>query len=161
MGIGELTRILAPNYVNEADRVIIADSADIYFEKDLYELYNYPLEGKFIKGVIDPFTPCFNFTFFNKDNYFNRGVLLVNAKLWREMNLYEDIVNIYNGFNYTTILNLPIQDIMNHFFPSITVGNLPARYNFQGFININDKGKSSCSYIYSFNCSEYFEKKNF
>ena len=75
------------------------------------------MEGKFVKGVIDPFTPCFTgISFFNKDNYFNSGVLLIDAKLWREMNLYEDIVNIYNGFNYTKILELPIQDILNHFF---------------------------------------------
>ena len=117
------------------------------------------MEGKFVKGVIDPFTPCFTgISFFNKDNYFNSGVLLIDAKLWREMNLYEDIVNIYNGFNYTKILELPIQDILNHFFPSITVGNLPARYNFQGVINTNDDGMSSCSYIYSFYCSKYFRK---
>ena len=157
IGIGEFARILAPIFAKEADRIIITDSGDIYFKKDLFELYNYPMEGKFVKGVIDPFTPCFTgVSFFNKDNYFNSGVLLIDGKLWREMNLYEDIVNIYNGFNYTKVLELPIQDILNHFFPSITVGNLPVRYNFQGVIDKN--GNGICSYIYSFHCSKYFRK---
>ena len=77
-GIGEYARLLAPNFAKEADRLIITDSADIYFKKDLLELYNYPLEGKFVKGIIDPFTPCFpDFTFF-KVSFNTDSVFFVN-----------------------------------------------------------------------------------
>ena len=160
-GIGEYARLLAPNFAKEADRLIITDSADIYFKKDLLELYNYPLEGKFVKGIVDPYTPCFpDYTFFNKENYFNGGVLLVDAKLWREMDLYEEIVNLYNGFNYTGTLPTPIQDILNNFFPSITVGNLPLRYNLQGYADLNGNNYPPYNDIYERDCSKFFNKKD-
>ena len=75
----------------------MTDSGDLFFEKDLYELYNYPLDDKLIKGVIDPYTKCFEEQpFFKKENYINGGVLLFNSKKWREMGIYQDIVNFYN-----------------------------------------------------------------
>ena len=100
-GVGEYARLLSIYYANETDRIIITDSADLLFKKDLLDLYNYPLEDKLVKGAIDPYTKCFeNFTFFHKENYFNSGVLLVNTKKWREMDLYHDIVKFYKGFKY-------------------------------------------------------------
>ena len=160
-GIGEYARLLAPNFVKEADRLIITDSADIYFEKDLLELYNYPLEGKFVKGIVDPYTPCYpDFTFFTKENYFNGGVLLVDAKLWRKMGLYEDIVNLYKGFHYNGTLPTPIQDILNHFFPSITVGNLPIRYNLQGYANKDGDDYPPYNDIYQRDCSIFYNKRD-
>ena len=67
----------------------------------------------------------------NKENYINGGVLLLNAKKWREMGIYKDIVNFYKAFKFKGRLGLPIQDILNSFLPSLSLGILPLKYNFQ------------------------------
>jgi hypothetical protein len=96
-GMPEFSRFLAPYCANDTDRIIVTDSADLLIEKDLLELYNYPLEDKLVKGVIDPYTNCFpDYQTFHKENYFNGGVLLFNSKRWREMNLYQDIPFLIN-----------------------------------------------------------------
>ena len=87
----------------------------------------------------------------------NGGVLLFNSKKWREMKIYQDIVNFYNSFQYKGRLPTPIQDILNTFFPSLAIGILPLRYNLQGFYDIKvSKAKNSYSLfssIYNLECS--------
>ena len=160
-GVGEYARLLAPYFVNDTDRILITDSADLLIKKDLYELYNYPLEDKLLKGIIDPYTKCFpDYVFFHKENYFNGGVLLFNAKKWREMNLYQDIVNFYNGFKYKGRLPTPIQDILNTFFPSVSLGLLPLKYNFQGYVYLNtEEDEYPYNSLYELECSLYFKRK--
>ena len=157
-GVGEYARLLTPEFINETDRIIVTDSGDLFFEKDLLELYNYPLDNKLIMGIVDPYTKCFkDYFYFKKENYFNGGVLLFNSKKWREMKIYQDIVNFYNAFEYKGRLPTPIQDILNTFFPSLAVGNLPLRYNFQGFYDIKigreENKYSPHSSIYNLECS--------
>ena len=157
-GVGEYARLLTPELINETDRIIVTDSGDLFFEKDLLELYNYPLDNKLIMGIVDPYTKCFkDYFYFKKENYFNGGVLLFNSKKWREMKIYQDIVNFYNAFEYKGRLPTPIQDILNTFFPSLAVGNLPLRYNFQGFYDIKigreENKYSPYSSIYNLECS--------
>ena len=157
-GIGEYARLMAPYFANDTDRLIITDSADIFFVKDLLELYNSPLDDKFLKGIEDPFTPCFpTYIFFQKENYFNGGVLLVDAKKWRDLDLYHDLVTFYKAFKYKDKLPTPIQDILNNFFPSVSVGNLPLRYNFQGYTDAN--GIDNYEMLFKQDCSKYYNKK--
>ena len=159
-GVGEYARLLAPYFVNDTDRIIITDSADLLIKKDLFELYNYPLEDKLVKGVIDPYTKCFpEYYFFHKENYFNGGVLLFNAKRWREMNLYQDIVNFYKGFKYKGRLPTPIQDILNTFFPAASIGLLPLKYNFQGYVYLHGEEEYPYNNIYELECSIFYKKK--
>jgi lipopolysaccharide biosynthesis glycosyltransferase len=157
-GVGEYARLMSPELINDTDRILVTDSGDLFIEKDLYELYNYPLDDKLIKGIVDPYTKCFqDYYFFKKENYFNGGVLLLNSKKWREMGIYQDIVNFYNSFKYKGRLPTPIQDILNTFFPSLAVGTLPLRYNFQGFYDIKasreDNEYSTFSNIFNLECS--------
>ena len=164
-GVGEYARLMTPELINDTDRILVTDSGDLFIEKDLWELYNYPLDDKLIMGVVDPYTKCFpEYEFFKKENYFNGGVLLFNSKRWREMGIYQDIVNFYNSFKYKGRLPTPIQDILNTFFPSLAVGHLPLRYNFQGFYDLNqsieDNKYSSFSSIYSLECSLYCGKED-
>ena len=159
-GVGEYARLMTPELINDTDRILVTDSGDLFIEKDLYELYNYPLDDKLIKGVVDPYTKCFpEYLFFKKENYFNGGVLLFNSKKWREMGIYQDLVKFYNSFNYKGRLPTPIQDILNTFFPSLAVGTLPLRYNFQGYYDINasreDNSFSAFSDIFNLECSLY------
>ena len=131
-GVGEYARLMAPDLV-DADRVIVIDSGDVIAKKDLVEFYNIDLQDKLVWGALDPFAPCFfnDLLLHNKENYINSGVLLFNSKKWREMNIYNDIVNFYKAFNFKGRLGLPIQDILNTFLPYLSVGVLPLRYNFQ------------------------------
>ena len=158
-GMAEFARFLAPYCANDTDRIIVTDSADLFIEKDLLGLYNYPLEDKIVKGAIDPFTKCFDYETFKKDNYFNGGVLLFNSKRWREMNLYQDIVNFYNGFKFKGKLNTPIQDILNTFFPTVSLGLLPLEYNFQGYVNLGEDEGMDYNVIHQLECSMFYEKK--
>ena len=158
-GVGEYARLLAPYFASDADRIIITDSGDLLIKKDLLELYNYPLDDKLVKGIIDPYTNCFpEYFYFRKENYMNGGVLLFNAKKWREMDLYQDIVNFYNGFNYKGRLPTPIQDILNTIFPAVSLGLLPLRYNFQGYVLLKEE-EQFYSMIYDSECSLYFNRK--
>ena len=164
-GEGEYARMMAPELIKDTDRILVFDSGDLFIEKDLYELYNYPLNDKLIKGVIDPYTSCFpDYYFFHKENYFNGGVLLFNSKKWREMGIYKDIVNFYNAFKYKGKLPTPIQDILNTFLPSLAIGTLPLRYNFQGYYDIKSSKEfnqqSTYSVIYNFYCSLYSGRDN-
>ena len=157
-GTAEFSRLLAPYFANETDRILVLDSGDLLIKKDLSELYNYPLRDKIIRGVRDAFTECFpEFPLFHKKNYFNGGVLLFNAKKWRELNLYQDIVKFYKGFKFKGRLPTPIQDILNTFFPAAVLGLLPEKYNFQGFYDPNDDYDFG-SNIYFSECSNYYGK---
>ena len=162
-GVGEYARLMSPDLINDTDRILVTDSGDLFFEKDINELYNYPLDDKLIKGVIDPYTKCFpDYIFFKKENYFNGGVLLFNSKKWREMGIYQDIVNFYNSFKYKGRLPTPIQDILNTFFPSLAVGIMPLRYNFQGFYDLNqsieENNFNTFTNIFNLECSLYSGK---
>ena len=164
-GVGEYARLLTPEIINETDRIIVTDSGDLFIEKDLLELYNYPLDDKLIMGVIDPYTRCFpEYYFFKKEKYFNGGVLLFNSKKWREMGIYKDIVNFYNSFKYKGRLPTPIQDILNTFLPSLAIGYLPFRYNFQGFYDITKSSEenkySIFTDIYNLECSFFCRKED-
>ena len=163
-GVGEYARFLAPYFANETDRIIVTDSADLIFKKDLLELYNFPLEDKLVKGVIDPYTKCFpEYIFYHKEKYFNGGVLLFNAKRWREMNIYQDIVNFYKGFKYRNRMPTPIQDILNAFFPAISVGLLPLKFNMQGVVDSKDDSYFQGTYpennIHELECSIFYKKR--
>ena len=160
-GIGEYARLLAPYFANETDRIIVLDSADLFIKKDLLQLYNYKLEDKLVKGALDPYTKCFpDYQFFHKENYFNGGVLLFNARRWREMDIYHDIVTFYKKFKYKGRMPTPIQDILNTFFPAITVGLLPLKYNMQGIVDLkDDDGNYPDNNIIELKCSRFFKKK--
>ena len=166
-GVGEYARLMSPELINDTDRILVMDSGDLFIERDLLELYNYPLEDKLIKGVVDPYTNCLpDYKFFKKENYFNGGVLLFNSKKWREMGIYQDIVNFYNSFQYHGRLPTPIQDILNTFFPSMATGIMPLRYNFQGFYDTElEEPDIENEYLYmdsisNLECSFYYNKKD-
>ena len=159
-GVGEFARMMAPELIKDTDRILVFDSGDLFIEKDIYELYNYPLDDKLIKGVIDPYTECFpQYYSFRKENYLNGGLILFNSKKWREMGIYQDIVNFYNSFKYKGKLPTPFQDILNTFLPSLSIGTLPLRYNFQGYYDIKSNKdfnqQSYYSLIYNLHCSLY------
>ena len=105
-GVGEYAKLLGPVLVDEKiDRIIALDAGDLLIQKDLLELYNYPLDDYLVRGSIDALAPCFPFwnTFFIKEGYLNAGVYLYNLKKWREMDIYNDIIKFYKYvFKFST-----------------------------------------------------------
>ena len=157
-GVGEYAKMLGPILVNKnIDRIIALDSGDLLVKKDLLELYNYPLDNYLIRGIPDPLAPCIikDNIFFSIKRYLNGGVYLYNLKKWREMDIYNDIIKLYKYFNFKGKLPTPHQDIINGFLPSVAIGLLPFKYNFQEFIDLNKKDNQRGSIIYKSNCSYY------
>ena len=130
-GVGEYCRLITSELVLE-DKVLVLDSGDIIAEKDLTELFNIPLNDKLALAVLDPYVKCFHeYPLFKKENYINGGVVLINAKKWREMGIYKYIIKFYKEFNYKGRLPLPFQDILNTFLPYLSIGIIPLKYNYQ------------------------------
>ena len=161
-GVGEYAKLLGPVLINKnIDRIITLDSGDLLIKKDLLELYNYPLDNYLVRGVPDPLAPCLikNNIFYLKKRYLNGGVYLYNLKKWREMDIYNDIIKFYIHLNFNGKLLTAHQDIVNGFLPSVTIGLLPFKYNFQEFIDLKKKDKQKGSNIYTRKCSYYYGKK--
>ena len=78
---GEYAKIFGAELIDKSiDRVIALDGGDILAQKDLLELYNYPLENYLVRGIEDPYAPCFRNSnpFFKKEAYINGGVVFYN-----------------------------------------------------------------------------------
>jgi len=159
---GEYAKLLGPELIDKnIDRVIALDAGDIFVEKDLLELYNFPLDDYLVRGVEDPYAPCnINFDyFFTKEGYINAGVVFYNLKKWREMNIYQDILKFYKFFDFKGKLTTPHQDILNCFLPSSSIGKLPLKYNHVEYIDLNkNEDQQEEPRIYIEECS-YFHGK--
>ena len=160
-GVGEYAKLLVAELIDEKiDRVINLDAGDLIIEKDLLELYNYPLEDYLVRGVLDPYKKCFEYayTFMHRVNYTNAGVYLYNLKKWREMNTYHDIINFYKGFHFNRKLLMQHQDIINGFLPTASVGLLPMKFNLFEYITTKN-GKDEGGYLFSLSCSAYAKNR--
>ena len=160
-GLGEYARLLSLKIINNTDRLIIIDSADLIIKDDLLELYNYPLDNFIFRGTIDPFTSCVDCFFFHKENFINGGVILFNLKRCKEENLYQKAVKFYYKFKNEGKFCTPYQDIINHFIPAKSMGFLPLRFNMQGYADIKENNNNSnYSLLYHRNCSFFYKKEN-
>ena len=163
-GVGEYAKLLGPVLIDKkVDRLIVLDAGDLLIQKDLLELYNYPLDDYLVRGAFDPLAPCFPDwnIFFLKEGYLNAGVYLYNIKKWREMDIYNDILKFYKYFNFQHKLPTPHQDIINCFLPSVSVGLLPIKYNLQEYIDVNNPNDTQKgSELYISNCSYFYGKKD-
>jgi lipopolysaccharide biosynthesis glycosyltransferase len=162
-GVGEYAKLLGSILIDKKiDRIIALDAGDCLIQKDLLELYNYPLDDYLVRGSIDPLAPCLPDwdIFFLKEGYLNAGVYLYNLKKWREMDIYNDIIKFYKYLNFTNKLKTPHQDIINCFLPSVSIGLLPIKYNLQEYIDFeNPTDEQKGSIFYSLNCSYYYGKQ--
>jgi len=135
-GLGDYTRVLAPEIVNNTNRIIILDSGDIFVNKDLSELYFFDIGDNYFVFSLENIAGGMDYYFiFGRNNFYpNSGVCLVNVRKFREDNLY------YNAF-YASIaysyLPCPYQDIF------LVISNFkfkfwPLNYNCPQFFE-NDK----------------------
>ena len=109
-GVGDYTRVLAPEIVNNTNRIIILDSGDIIVNKDLSELYFFDMEDNYFVFSLEDIAGHFSYLHpFGRNNFYpNTGVCLVNIRKFREDNLYQKAFFASIAYNY---LPCPYQDI--------------------------------------------------
>ena len=91
-GVGEYTRILIPEIVNNTNRIIIMDSADIIAKKDLSQLYYFDIgDNYFVFSLEHLAGRSHKYYVFGRNNFYpNGGVCLINVRKFREDNLYKN-----------------------------------------------------------------------
>lgn len=89
-GIGDYTKFLIPQIVNNTNRVIILDSADIIAKKDLSEVYFFDLGENYFGFALDISAGRYSkfFIFARNKFYANIGITLVNVAQFKKDNLY-------------------------------------------------------------------------
>ena len=132
-GVGDYTRVLIPEIVNNTNRIIIMDSGDILAQKDLSELYFFNIENNyFVFSLEDIAGKNDKYYIFSRNNFYpNSGICLVNVRQFRKDNLYK-----------------------NAFFAAIAYYNLPCPY--QDIFLMISKYKFKF-WPLNYNCPQFFE----
>ena len=109
-GIGDYTRLLLPQIVNNTNRILILDSGDIIAQKDLSEIYFFELDDNYFAFSLEYGAGNFHeyYIFLRNNFYFNAGVCLVNIRKFREDNLYKNAFFAAIAYEH---LPCPFQDI--------------------------------------------------
>ena len=144
-GIGEYTRLLIPKIINNTDKVLILDSADIIVSRDLSELYYFDLKDNYFAVSLDFVAGGSNpKNYFSKNNfYFNGGVILINVTKYNEDNLYFKAYLTTLAYNF---FSCPYQDILL-FISNFQFKYFPLNYNcpqfFENDVQMNSKKVSN------------------
>jgi lipopolysaccharide biosynthesis glycosyltransferase len=99
-GIGEYSRLLIPEIVNNTNKILILDSADILAIKDLSEIFFFELGNYYYAFSLENSAGRFTDDFiFSRNNFYpNGGVTLLNTRKFREDKLYR--LNYKNSVVY-------------------------------------------------------------
>lgn len=110
-GVGEYSRLLIPEIVNNTNKIIILDSGDIIAEKDLSEIYFYDIGDNYFGFSLECNAGRFNdYYIFGRNNFNpNGGVVLVNIRKFREDNIYRNAYFSSMAYNF---FPCPFQEIM-------------------------------------------------
>lgn len=135
-GIGEYSRFLIPEIVNNTNKILILDSGDILAMKDLSEIYFFELGDNYCAFSLENIAGRYDDVWiFGRNNYYpNGGVTLINVKKFREDKLYKNA--FYASFSYE-YLPCPFQEIL------LMISNFKFTY-----------------FPLSYNCIQFFENKD-
>ena len=133
-GLSNYARLLAPQIVNNTNRILCLDSGDIIVQKDISEIYFYDLEDNYFACILENIAGNYKKTndyFYRNNLYPNGGILLFNIRLFRKDDLYKKIYFVSLSYPY---LKCPCQDIL------ITISiykfkYMPLNYNSKPFFN--------------------------
>lgn len=109
----------AARFFPQYDKIVCSD-VDIVIMDDISELWDIPLDGKYLAAVKNPFMKFLDFELSHlkpehyeklKDSYFAGGIWVLNLDLIRRDNLEERTMEILK--DETIIKRWPDQDIMN------------------------------------------------
>ncbi|MBQ8250292.1 MAG: glycosyltransferase family 8 protein [Alphaproteobacteria bacterium] len=113
VSVAAFLRFELANLLPQYNKILYLDG-DILVLKDLSDLYDTLLGDTYV-GCVRDFAG--EKQLMNKKiglkHYFNSGVLLINAKKWREENIRGELYNIWEKHNYFTYMD---QDVMNFAF---------------------------------------------
>ena len=101
-------RLRLPDLLPNEKRVLYLD-CDTLVYKDLTNLYNYNIEGKYFTGMLEP--RDLSYLGLNVDNYINTGVMLFNLDELRKDNVAKKIEEFLIKYNYR--LWFPVNDSLN------------------------------------------------
>ncbi len=121
-------RLYIPSLLSDTIEKAIYLDCDIVVNKDIKELWDYDIE-KYYAGTIEDETSIENnerLNLLKSHIYFNSGVLLLNLKKLREINLPEECFKYYENNFEKIILN--DQDLLNGVFNGKCL-NLPLKFN--------------------------------
>jgi lipopolysaccharide biosynthesis glycosyltransferase len=101
-------RLRLPDLLPNEKRVLYLD-CDTLVYKDLTNLYNYNIEGKYFTGMLEP--RDLSYLGLNVDNYINTGVMLFNLDELRKDDVAKKIEEFLIKYNYR--LWFPVNDSLN------------------------------------------------
>lgn len=125
-------RIFAARYLpEELDRILYLDP-DIVINGNLTSLYNLPIDGYFFAAATHVRETLRKINVLrlgmHQDGiYINSGVLLMNLKLLRAEQDYDDVFNYIK--KYKNLLTLPDQDVISGLYSTRILPIDPCRYN--------------------------------
>ena len=110
-GIGEYSRLLIPEIINNTNKILILDSADILAIKDLSEIFFFELGNYYYAFSLENSAGRFTDDFiFSRNNFYpNGGVTLLNTRKFREDKLYKKAFLASITYEF---LPCPFQDIL-------------------------------------------------
>ena len=137
-GVGNYAKILAPEIVNNTNKILMIDSGDTIAQKDISEIFFYDIGDNYFGLTLDINTGRYNTNsnfFFSNKFYPNTGVCLVNITLFRKDELYKKAFFISLAYNE---FPCPQQDI----YISIAIYKfkyMPLNFNCLPFFDKNIK----------------------
>ena len=140
-GVGNYAKILAPQIVNNTNKILIIDSGDIIAQKDISEIFYYDIEDNYFGWILEDIAGNYKNkidSFFSNNFYQNAGVCLVNIRLFRKDELYKKAFFI--SISYRN-LDCPFQDILI----SISIYKFkyfPLKYNSMIFFDNDEQMKN-------------------
>jgi len=134
-GVGEYSRFLIPQIVNNTNKILILDSGDILAIRDLSEIFFFELEDNYFAFTIEDVAGRYvKDVIFGRNNFYpNGGVTLINVRKFREDKLYKSA-----------------------FFASLAYENFPCPYQDILFMISSYKFKI---FPLNFNCIQFYESK--
>ena len=139
-GLGDYARLLAPQIINNTDKVLALDAGDILAQKDISEIYFYDLEDNYFAYIIELDAGLKNSPNPFTNNYFycNAGVILINCTKFRKDELYKKAFFVTKS---VTTLNFPYQDIFSY-IPLYKIKIMPLKYNCKLFFESDEQMKN-------------------
>lgn len=110
-----VVRLILTHYLPESvDKVLYIDGDTLVID-NLQELEDLDLEGYDVGAVPELYMPPFkkkeSIGFEKNETYYNAGILLINLKRWRELDLQKTFLGYYKKHNNTLLYN--DQDVIN------------------------------------------------
>jgi len=139
-GLGDYARLLAPQIINNTDKVLALDAGDILAQKDISEIYFYDLEDNYFAYIIELDAGLKNSPnpFTNNNFYCNAGVILINCTKFRKDELYKKAFFVAMT---STKLDFPYQDIFSY-IPLYKIKIMPLKYNCKLFFENDEQMKN-------------------